>query len=227
MITITQFTLPQLRAAHDILTRASKAQAAAPKPQADVPAGEASSDASQDTPPEAKAEDVASASEVSTDSPPAEAKDATSAKAAPAGPSAETLAELSEKLPLAENKVQYIVGALQVAGARVQKLRQVRVVQLEGAPANAVKREEAAYLLDLLPEANRGQSRGDSRDGDRRGGKGRDGKGRGGRDGKKPGDKRGFGGPGAPGGKGPGAGGDRPQAGRGPGRPGGAQTKRG
>jgi hypothetical protein len=128
-------------------------------------------------------------------------------------------------LPLAENKIPYLLGALKVAGPRLQKLRQVRVVQLEGAPANAVKLEDAAYILDLLPQAGHkggATGRGDGRDGDRRGGKG-GGKGRG----NKPGEKRGPRGPGGPGAKGAGAGGDRPQGGRGPGRSGGTPTQRG
>ncbi len=207
MITITQFTLPQLRAAHLIVS------AARPAPSAPTQSPEAPAAAKEGAPEPAASPEADNAA----------GADATaSAEAAPTGPSPELVAELVEKLPLAENKVPYILGALKVAGQRIQKLRQVRVVQLEGAPANAVKLDEAAYILDLLPDAgNKGGKggRSEGRDGDRRGGKG--GKGRG-NDGKKPGDRRG---PGGAGGKS--GGGDRPQGGRGPGRPGGSPTPRG
>lgn len=206
MITITQFTLPQLKAAHQILTTAAKAPAKAPVAEA-APAADAAAPATQSE----------SAAATPAESAPAQDKPA---DAAPAGPSPEVIAELVEKLPLAETKVAYMLGALKVAGGRIGKVRQVRVVQVEGAPAGAVKLDDAAYILDMMPEGgNRGPAK-PGRDGDRRGGKGGP-KGRGNERGK-PGDKRG-----GPGARGPGAGGDRPQAGRGPGRPGGTPTKRG
>lgn len=210
MLTITQFTLPQLRAAQQILTTAQKAPAPAePESPAEAPAA---------------ADDEATTPKAEGQAAPA-ADEPAKAKAAPAAPTPEVLAELVATLPLAENKIPYLLGALKVAGPRLQKLRQVRVVQLEGAPANAVKLEDAAYILDLLPQAGHkggATGRGDGRDGDRRGGKG-GGKGRG----NKPGEKRGPRGPGGPGAKGAGAGGDRPQGGRGPGRSGGTPTQRG
>jgi ATP-dependent RNA helicase SUPV3L1/SUV3 len=206
MITITQFSLLQLKTAHDILSAANKE----PAPAQPVSAVEGAAPAQADA-------QVSDPQEVKTEAPQTEAapKDAPFA-------SEQAVAAVAEAVGLDAAKVAHLVEAIRIIGKRMTKLKQVRVVQLEGAPQAAVKGADAGYILDMIP-APASQSRG--RDDGRKGGpKGRDGK-KGGKGGKE-GARRG---PGAPGGRDdnrrgaaakPGEGrGDRPGAPRGPGRP--------
>lgn len=246
MITITQFSSIQLNAAKDFLAKARtnppRAVAAAP-----TPAAEGTDVAAEATPPATEG-DADTGAPVEAAAPVVAAAPAAKPKAG-GPPSSETLAALGEQLSLDEKKVAFLVEALGVAGNRLDRVRQVRVVESEGAPSAAVKVGPTAYILDLAAEAVRkeqdrgrggkggkgGKGGGRGGDRDKRGGAGGPGGPRGdnrnaGGPGGPRGDNRNAGGPGkgalAPRGAKPGPGGAKPGAGAGGARPNPGAAKR-
>lgn len=225
MKTITQFNIIQLKTAKQAHSQAkSSAPSAPPTPVAPAAAPDSASTdeaaavqgaEATDTPVEATSEAAPEAA-----APPASPQAEGSDKK-PAAPSLspEALTALGEELKLDEKKVGLLVQSLDIIGKRFDRVRQVRVVESEGAPEAAVKKGEVAFILDMLPEPARKHRPGDK---DAKGGRGkRDdknkrGKGRGG-------DRDKRGGPGGPGGDKRDAGARRdagPGAGKKPGGPG-------
>jgi hypothetical protein len=92
------------------------------------------------------------------------------------------IAALVEHLKIDENRAARLVDALGVVGNRLDRVRLVRAVKAEGAPANASKVGEFGYIVDLAgpPPAPRGRDERNDRGGRRgdRGGRGRPGGGR-------------------------------------------------
>lgn len=169
MITITQFSNVQLKAAKAFLAKTVQ--------QAPAPVSEA-----------APAEEGAPVNAAEAPAP------AGPRVPASTGPSAEQLAALATEFKCDETKAALLAAAVGVAGNRIDRLRMVRVVKAEGAPSNAVKVGEAGYILDMItPTASASSDRGGSkRDGGRRdGGRGGDRRGGGGGPGR--GDNRGGG----------------------------------
>ena len=135
MITITQFTLTQLKAAKALVA------------QAKTSAGPAAA---------TQIESSSSADVAPNETSPTEAG---GAEAAPIDPAADLAAKLSAELKIDDKKASYLIEALRVIGNRFDKVRQVRVVQTTGAPLNAVQVGEVAYILDMLQRpANQSKS---------------------------------------------------------------------
>ena len=99
-----------------------------------------------------------------------------------------------ERFSFDEKKARHLLDSVAVAGNRLDRLRAVRVVQLEGAPRTAVKHGEFGYIVDMVQSRGRGAP-------DRKGGRGGSDR-KGGKRGPRGGGGDGMGGkPGAHGGK--------------------------
>jgi hypothetical protein len=100
--------------------------------------------------------------------------DSTSAAAAGerAASQAPAIALLSRELHLDEKRAARLLDALSVVGQRLERVRQVTVVQPEGAPPSAVKVGELAYIVDLnqLPGGSGRRDHRGRREGGRPGG---------------------------------------------------------
>jgi translation initiation factor IF-2 len=180
MITVTQFSAIILKTAKQHL---SKLVRSAPRHD-DAPAAPPPSTAEIEAPVDAvPATDAAAPAEAAS---PAETAAPAEAPAA-AGPSAE-VTFLMQQMSIDEKRAARLVDALGVVGKRLDQVRQVTVVQLEGAPSRAVKVGEFGYLIDM---ADVGGGRGDRDRGGRGGGRGGRGGGRGGRGGGRPGGRGG------------------------------------
>lgn len=146
MITVTQFHAIVLKTAKQHLAKIKKSTPAA---EAAPTAPEAAVEAVPAAPVEAPTEAAASA--------PVEG-----APAAETGPSLE-VTTLMQAMNLDEKRAARLVDALNVVGNRLDRVRQVTVVQPTGAPARATVVGEFAYVVDALESGG-----GDRRD--RRGG---------------------------------------------------------
>jgi len=226
MKTITEFSGILLR-------QAAEAQQAyrAAHPQAETAPPEVTTERA----PEAQAEAATPTDETVGDAPPAAeaaADDGAAAVAESGGESAgDTAAEPAAEAPALDlgtgpeaeavgaamqilgDRLSRLMEALAVAGRRASGVRLVRVLSGENPPANAQKKGDFYYVLDMMPrpESRRdADSRGDDRRG-RGGGRDRDSRGGGGRGPGGPGGAgRGpGGGPGGGGGRGPGGAGGR------------------
>jgi translation initiation factor IF-2 len=159
MITVTEFNAILLKQAKQHLATLKKA---APQPAPEP-----------EPPPSPTVAVEASASPEPGEAPPTPAS-------APVAQS--PVAALAEHLKVDENRAARLVDALGVVGNRLDRVRVVRVVKAEGAPANASKVGEFGYIVDLVgpPPTARGRDDRNDRDGRRgdRGGRGRPGGGR-------------------------------------------------
>ena len=145
MITITQFSCFQLKAAKEFLAKfkpvaAAVAEVVAPEVEpgatAAAPQAEAAQEGTASTDPDVSTAAVAPAApKASTSERSARPGDKNAAAKPKIPPSPEALAQLAEHLKLDDKKIAHLVEALNLIGNRLERVRQVRVVQSEGAPA--------------------------------------------------------------------------------------------
>lgn len=169
MITITQFHFLQIKLAKDAL-----AKKPTPAPATEQAPSE------PDAAPQAETAQASPEAEKAAPSQDAQ----TEKKGAKAAPTAtpEDLTAIQQALNCDEKKAGYMFAALHLAGRRVDRVRQVRIVQAEKAPQAAIVVEDVGYILDMHPEpakSKQGRQQDDGKKGKKRGGKSKRGRSRG------------------------------------------------
>ena len=166
MKTVTQFNSIVLKTAKQHLSQhapkkdadKSAKPAAEPTPMADAASSDDATpaDAAAQASPADDAASVSDSDEVADEA------------AASDGPSADA-AVLMEQMHIDDKRAARLVDALGLVSKTIDRVRQVTVVEIEGAPARATKVGEFAYLVDMVPSAGGNRDRESGRGGGRGG----------------------------------------------------------